>query len=326
APGKDISTSAGGYMTNLAAANQVFITRLADRQTGIEYLNSPTDNAEGSSLWLRQVGGHTRSRADVLRTQSNRYVAQMGGEILTGNFSNVDRWAVGLMAGYANQSSTTTSVRSRYNNRTTSSLRGYSVGLYGTWMENAKDTTGLYLDSWIQYSWFRNSVNESGQASDSYSSRGFSASAEGGYAYKMFEGKRTDFYIQPQMQLIWSDISADARYAPNGIYVQDEGQGNIQSRIGIKAYLQGHSKFDDNSGREFKPYIETNWVHNTERYGVRMDGSQLTQDGMKDIAEVKTGIEARLASSTSLWGGIGVQIGEKGYSDTQGHLGIRYQF
>lgn len=325
-PGKDISTSAGGYMANLATANQIFNTRLADRQTGMEYLNSPTDNAEGTRLWLRQVGGHTRSRADVLRTRSNRYVAQIGGEILAGTLSNADRWAIGLMAGYANQNSTTTSVRSRYNTRTTSSLHGYSVGLYGTWMEDPKENSGLYLDSWLQYSWFRNSVNEAGQASDRYTSKGFSASAEGGYAYKMFEGERTDFYIQPQMQLIWSDVSADARYSPNGIYVQDEGQGNIQSRIGIKAYLQGHSKIDDNSGREFRPYIETNWIHNTERYGVRMDGSQLTQDGMKDIAEVKTGIEARLATSTSLWGGIGVQVGEKGYSDTQGQLGIRYQF
>ncbi len=313
-------------MSNLAAANQIFITRLSDRQTGMEYLNSPADDAEGTSLWLRQVGGHTQSRADVLRTQSNRYVAQMGGEILTGNFSNTDHWAMGLMAGYANQSSTTTSVRSRYNNRTTSSLRGYSVGLYGTWMEDAKENTGLYLDSWIQYSWFRNAVNETGQASDSYSSKGFSVSAEGGYAYKLINGERTEFFIQPQVQLIWSDIAAEDHHTRTGIYVQDEGHGNVQSRLGIKAFLKGHSKTDDNTGREFKPFIETNWIHNTSRYGVRMDGSKLTQDGMKDIAEAKTGIEARLSSSTSIWGGIGLQLGEKGYNDTQGHLGIRYQF
>lgn len=326
APGKDISTSAGGYMANLAAANQVFITRLADRQTSMEYLNTPTDNAEGTSLWLRQVGGHTRSRADVLRTRSNRYVAQIGGEILAGTLGNADRWAMGLMAGYADQNSTTTSVRSRYNTRTTSSLRGYSVGLYGTWMEDAKDNSGLYLDAWVQYSWFHNSVNEAGQASDSYSSKGFSASAEGGYAYKLSEGKRTDFYIQPQMQLVWSGISADGHHTRTGIYVQDEGNANIQSRIGIKAYLKGHSRTDDKTGREFKPFVEANWIHNTARYGVRMSGDQLTQDGAKNISELKTGIEANLASSISLWGGIGVQIGEKGYSDTQGQLGIRYRF
>ncbi|WP_079974005.1 autotransporter outer membrane beta-barrel domain-containing protein [Salmonella enterica] len=325
-PEKDISTAAGGYISNLAAANQIFVTRLADREGGTAYINPVTGERDITSLWLRQEGGHNRSRADSLQTTGNRYVAQLGGELVNGSFTEVDRWDIGLMAGYANQKSTTTSNRSRYNANTKSQLHGYSAGLYGTWYQDAKERTGLYVDSWVQYSWFRNSVSEDGQLSDSYKSQGFSASLESGYSWKVVDGERTDFFIQPQAQLVWSGIKADSHYTQNGIRVQGQGENNLQSRLGLKAYLKGHGKLDDNTGRSFKPFVEANWIHNTERYGVRMDGDSLNQDGAKDIAEVKTGMEAHLTPSTSLWGSVGVQMGDKGYSDTQGQLGLKVRF
>ncbi|ENT4819041.1 TPA: hypothetical protein ACHFX9_000948 [Citrobacter farmeri] len=40
--------------------------------------------------------------------------------------------------------------------------------------------------------------------------------------------------------------------------------------------------------REFQPFVEVNWIHNTETFGVKM--------------------------------------GDKGYSDTQGMLGIKYSW
>ncbi|WP_254867404.1 autotransporter outer membrane beta-barrel domain-containing protein [Salmonella enterica] len=325
-PEKDISTAAGGYISNLAAANQIFVTRLADREGGTAYINPVTGERDITSLWLRQEGGHNRSRADSLQTTGNRYVAQLGGELVNGSFTEADRWDIGLMAGYANQKSTTTSNRSRYNANTKSQLHGYSAGLYGTWYQDAKERTGLYVDSWVQYSWFRNSVSEDGQLSDSYKSQGFSASLESGYSWKVVDGERTDFFIQPQAQLVWSGIKADSHYTQNGIRVQGQGENNLQSRLGLKAYLKGHGKLDDNTGRSFKPFVEANWIHNTERYGVRMDGDSLNQDGAKDIAEVKTGMEAHLTPSTSLWGSVGVQMGDKGYSDTQGQLGLKVRF
>jgi len=324
--GKDISTAAGGYIANLAAANQAFVTRLADREGGSEYINPVTGQRDITRLWLRQEGGHNRSRADVLRTTSNRYVAQLGGELINGSFTDTDHWDLGLMAGYVNQQGTTTSLHSRYNANTKSQLHGYSTGLYGTWYQDAEAQTGLYVGTWAQYSWFHNSVNEDGQASDSYKSKGFSASLETGYSWKVIDGERTDFFIQPQAQLVWSGIKADDHDTDTGTRVQGEGGNNLQSSLGVKAYLKGHSELDDNTGRSFKPFVEANWIHNTARYGVRMDGDSLNQDGAKDIVEVKTGVESRLSANTSIWGGVGVQIGDKGYSDTQGQLGLKVRF
>jgi len=325
-PDKDISTAAGGYIANLAAANQAFVTRLADREGGSEYINPVTGQRDITRLWLRQEGGHNRSRADVLRTTSNRYVAQLGGELINGSFTDTDHWDLGLMAGYVNQQGTTTSLRSNYDVNTKSQLHGYSTGLYGTWYQDTEARTGLYVGTWAQYSWFHNSVNEDGQASDSYKSKGFSASLETGYSWKVIDGERTDFFIQPQAQLVWSGIKADDHYTDTDTRVQGEGGNNLQSSLGVKAYLKGHSELDDNTGRSFKPFVEANWIHNTARYGVRMDGDSLNQDGAKDIVEVKTGVESQLSASTSIWGGVGVQIGDKGYSDTQGQLGLKVRF
>uniref|UniRef100_UPI000AAF9A82 autotransporter outer membrane beta-barrel domain-containing protein n=2 Tax=Yersinia frederiksenii TaxID=29484 RepID=UPI000AAF9A82 len=74
---------AGGYSANLAAANNLFVTRLHDRLGETHYIDALTGEQKVTSLWLRNEGGHNRSRdsQDQLRTQSNRYVMQLGGDI-----------------------------------------------------------------------------------------------------------------------------------------------------------------------------------------------------------------------------------------------------
>ncbi|EJQ2632782.1 autotransporter outer membrane beta-barrel domain-containing protein [Escherichia coli] len=41
---------------------------------------------------------------------------------------------------------------------------------------------------------------------------------------------------------------------------------------------------------------------------------------------VSTGVEAKVNNNLSLWGNVGVQLGDKGYSDTQGMLGVKYSW
>ncbi len=36
--------------------------------------------------------------------------------------------------------------------------------------------------------------------------------------------------------------------------------------------------------------------------------------------------EAKVNNNLSLWGNVGVQLGDKGYSDTQGMLGVKYSW
>lgn len=74
---------AGSYISNIAAANSLFSHRLHDRLGEPQYIDSLHSQGSASSMWMRHVGGHERSRAGdgQLNTQANRYVLQLGGDL-----------------------------------------------------------------------------------------------------------------------------------------------------------------------------------------------------------------------------------------------------
>ncbi|EFO3763041.1 outer membrane autotransporter barrel domain-containing protein [Escherichia coli] len=78
--------------------------------------------------------------------------------------------------------------------------------------------------------------------------------------------------------------------------------------------------------REFQPYIEANWINNSKVYAVKMNGQTVGREGARNLGEVRTGVEAKVNNNLSLWGNVGVQLGDKGYSDTQGMLGVKYSW
>lgn len=62
------------------------------------------------------------------------------------------------------------------------------------------------------------------------------------------------------------------------------------------------------------------------KYAVKMNGQTVSRDGARNLGEVRTGVEAKVNNNLSLWGNVGVQLGDKGYSDTQGMLGVKYSW
>ncbi|WP_050132552.1 autotransporter outer membrane beta-barrel domain-containing protein, partial [Yersinia frederiksenii] len=52
----------GAYSANLAAANTMFVSRLHDRLGETQYIDALTGEQKVTSLWLRNEGGHNRSR------------------------------------------------------------------------------------------------------------------------------------------------------------------------------------------------------------------------------------------------------------------------
>lgn len=112
-----------------------------------------------------------------LKTQANRYVLQIGGDLAQWSSDGLDRWHLGVMAGYANQKSKTHNTHNGYASR--GHVNGYSAGLYATWYANEVDKTGTYLDSWVLYNWFDNTVQGDHLASEKYKSDGITASIEG---------------------------------------------------------------------------------------------------------------------------------------------------
>ncbi|HIF4730004.1 TPA: autotransporter outer membrane beta-barrel domain-containing protein [Citrobacter amalonaticus] len=322
-----VRPEAGLYGMNLQAANTLFNTRLQDRLGETHYVDALTGEDAVTSMWLRNVGGHTRQKdsSGQLDMQANRYVMQLGGDLAQWSSGNADRYHLGLMAGYANQKARAENQRN--GNRADSRVSGYSVGLYGTWLQDNATHEGAYVDTWAQYSWFDNTVSGRGVESEEYDSKGFTASVESGYTWKLAElSERNALYIQPKAQITWMGVKADEHKEVNGTRVEGNGDGNIQTRVGVRLFGKGHNKLDDGKDRTFQPFVEANWIHNTKDFGVAMNGENVNLKGTRNIGELKAGVEGQLTKNVALWGNIGQQIGDKGYSDTSAMLGIKLAF
>ncbi|KAA1139709.1 autotransporter outer membrane beta-barrel domain-containing protein, partial [Citrobacter portucalensis] len=62
-------------------------------------------------------------------------------------------------------------------------------------------------------------------------------------------------------------------------------------------------------------------LHNTRDFSTRMYGVNVSQDGTKNLGEVKVGVEGQVSPRFNLWGNVGVQVGDKGYNDSAAMIG-----
>lgn len=317
---------AGSYLANNYAANTLFMTRLHDRLGETQYVDMLTGEKKVTSLWMRNVGAHTRFKdgSGQLKTQSNSYVMQLGGDLAQWSSDGLDRWHLGAMVGYANSQNRTQSSLTGYHSR--GQVTGYSVGLYGTWYANDADKTGTYVDTWALYNWFDNKVMGQEQAAEKYKSSGITASVEAGYSFKLGESERNSYWLQPKAQVVWMDVQADSHREANGTRVKDNTDGNLMTRLGVKAFINGHNAIDDGKSREFQPFVEANWIHNTQTTSVKMDDVSNDMRGTKNIGELKVGVEGQITPRLNVWSNVAQQVGDKGYSDTRGMLGVKYNF
>lgn len=321
----------GVYLANFEAANNLFVTRLHDRLGETQFTDNLSDQGHATSLWLRQVGGQNTGYdgSGQLKMVSNRYVAQLGGDLVSWSQNELDRFHLGVMAGYAHSKNKTRS--SAYGYRAGGEVNGYSAGIYGTWYANDRDKTGTYVDSWVLYNWFKNSVNGQDLPEENYRSKGLTASVEAGYTAKLSEfrgslGSVNQWFIQPKAQVVWQGVRADDHRETNGTYVQAQGNDNVMTSLGLRTFLKGSHIKDANTPRQFEPFVEVNWIHNTETPAVRMDNALIQQAGVRNLGEVKVGIEARLDTNFKGWTNFAQKVGDAGYNDSQFMLGINYHF
>jgi len=321
-------SEAASYSTNLAAANNMFVisreARLQDTYYGAAFSGAGNNN----SLWMINEGGQNRSRDDSgqLQTRRNRYVLMIGGEFLQLSHNTQDSFHLGAMAGYGIANGSTDSSITGFNSH--SSVDGYNVGLYGTWYADDATKTGWYIDSWAQYSWFDDTINGRNLPEEDYQSKGATASLESGYTFKIGENasKNIAYFIQPQAQVTWMDISADDHTELNGTQVSGDSDGNIQTRLGVKAFISSYSPRAKGANRLFRPFVEANWVHNANDFSATLDGETTKQAGAANIGELKLGIEGQIDAKFDIWANIAQQVGNSGYSDTGGMVGLRYNF
>ncbi|MCS3434275.1 autotransporter outer membrane beta-barrel domain-containing protein [Klebsiella sp. BIGb0407] len=316
------------YAANLAVANNVFTMHLHDLIGETQYTDALTGEKKVTSMWLRNEGGHTRSRdsSGQLKTLANRYVMQIGGDITQWSSSTDDRYHLGVMVGYANSKNKTTSSVNGYH--ANGSVIGYSTGVYGTWYASNMDKIGAYVGTLAQYNWFKNRVSGEEMSSESYNSQGITASLESGYTFRLdqTEDGLKSYFIQPKATFTWMGVKADKHTELNGTEISGKGNGNIQTRLGAKTYIGDNSKTNDGQNDNFRPFAEVNWIHNTRDFASVMDGVVVKQAGTANTTELKVGTEGQFSKLFGVWGNVALQLGDKGYSDTSVMLGGKYSF
>ncbi|MDN6855789.1 autotransporter outer membrane beta-barrel domain-containing protein [Pseudomonas sp. CAN2814] len=315
----------GSYTANLAAANTMFLHRLHDRTGNLTYVAPDTGKQVTSMLWMRNVDGSNRweDSTGQLKTESNRYVLQLGSDLYRKQTDHGD-WVVGVMAGYANGNSTTKSRITGYRSR--GQIDGYSLGVYGTWYENKDDENGAYVDSWVLWNDFDAEVRGEQLAKEKYDAKGITASIEAGKTFTVAKTESASYYVQPQAQVVYMGVKADSHREANGTRVTGQGDGNIMTRLGARAAVRSNQAGGFANTYGVEPYVETNWIHNTDDFGAKMGSTKFEMDGASDIFEVKLGATSKVNSRVNVWGEVGKQYGNNGYRDQAVTLGLKVNF
>ena len=73
-------------------------------------------------------------------------------------------------------------------------------------------------------------------------------------------------------------------------------------------------------------YIEANWIHNTNEYGVLYGEHPYYMEGGSDLGELRMGLEGRMTTNWLGWLTLGTQRGRHGYHNETILAGLRYMF
>ncbi|AEX51243.1 putative transporter ATP-binding component [Rahnella aquatilis CIP 78.65 = ATCC 33071] len=295
----------GSYMNNLRIANNVF-SMTAQDHAGADHdnLKLRVDTARDSATFGNQIDSH-----------NDTSVAQLSANFLQHPAGNGELLA-GIVAGYSNNSGDSTSVLT--GRKSDNDSQGYAVGLTGAWYQDAQAHQGAYLDSWLQYAWFDNSVSEEDTGDDNYHASGLLASLEGGYRFTLMQGNQWNWTLQPQAQVIYQGVKQKDFTSASQSKVTQTGDDNIQTRLGLRSEWDIHPV----STLHIKPFVEANYRHNSEQTSLNVDGVNFTDNTAKDSAELSTGISGNLGANTTVWGKVGQQEGSDDFSQTEATVGV----
>ena len=316
----------GSYLANYSAVNTLFVHNLYDRLGDAQYTDTFSKNDNAANIWVRNVDRYNKFKDESkqLNTYGKAFTVQIGGDIARWSTDGLNRYHLGIMGGYGFNHNSTNSQITDYDSKGEST--GYNLGVYGTWFSNFEDRSGFYIDSWLMYSWFDNTVEGEGLEKEKYRSKGLTASIEGGYTFRTDNNlKKRTFFVQPKIQAVYMGVDTEDYIESNGTAVKFSGTGNIQTRLGIRVYT---SNFDlsETEKRVFQPFAEAAWIHNQKDFNVEMNGVSNWQNDTKNLGEIKLGAEIKLTPNLDIWENIAYQWGKNKYSDTIFTLGVKYRF
>lgn len=306
------------YLANQSAAQGMFRHSLHDRS------GDPASAAGAGSdatAWVhvrsRQPDSHDRARQvqvdseinSVLLGVGRRFEANTGGEL-----------QIGAMLGHGRAR---TDSRSQLTGYTAHGVvNGSTAGLYATWLQDAQMHGGAYVDGWLQYGRFRNSVQGEGLQQERYRSRSWTGSGEAGYVVPLQRTAQRGLYLQPQLQVIHGRFDADRVVEGNGTVVESRDKGSTTTRLGMRLYSRSLTQQQG----QVQPFVAVNWWSGGNDAAIAIDGERQRQQLPRDIYEAKAGVQVNLSGGWRGWGEISRQTGGMGFRDVGGQLGVSYSW
>lgn len=313
-----LRVDAAAYLNNQNAAVHMFDHSRTDR------LGEPGFGVRGKdgqgAVWIRAQRNNLDAGVvgEQLSVKTDLDVMQIGGELQ--HAVGEGRLHTGLMLGYGSADTRATSDLSGRDAK--GKVTGTSVGIYGTWYQNAQAPSGLYLDSWLQYGRYDNEVNGSGLAQEEYKSNTWSGTLELGYALALYEGASRGLYLEPQGQVIFTRYSGDAHTEDNGTQIAAQRKNQTTTRLGARLF----SNSLDPAANQIQPFLQLNWWSGGNDAAIEMNGTSVNHKLADNVYEAKAGVQVELGKGWSTSGNIGVQGGKDDFRDVNGQLGLRYNF
>ncbi|GGZ89694.1 hypothetical protein DC083_00210 [Ignatzschineria ureiclastica] len=299
------------YTAGLDTANRLFAHQLSDRN----YLDP------SNRLWTI-VGGdfskaYDRNKGNKVTVDSFRMM--IGGDLIKDQLDENIPITVGLFAAYGHSSIDAKQQRKPnrqdYYYSAKGRSNGFGVGAYVTLGDQLKE--GAYFDSYLQYVNFRNKVSGEGLQDETMKIRGFIGSVETGYTWQIDQ----DIYIQPQGQLTWMGAHMKRMTDHSGTHITGS-ENNLETRLGVRLFMEKTLE----NGHKINPYLEVNYYHNSKPFYTSFDGEKAELRGMKNVGEIKAGVEGEVKPGLNLWGGVGYRSGSHSYRDISVSFGLRYNF
>lgn len=324
--GSMIRPEVAGYLANQTAAVEMMMQTYHDRYDG------QLPGGEGApALWGRITGGQSshNSAGGQFDVDQESVRVQLGGDLLRLTSNGSDDIRFGVMGSWQRSDADSDKYyrisdgagKTRFN--MDASVEGYSVGVYGTWLSDAQQPEHFYVDSWLQYGWYDNSVSsmQSGIGDDNYDSSVWSGSLEAGYGVVLSENaaQQSQVILQPQAQIIYSAYDADSHRDGAGMSVSGYDADGVTSRLGVRLWRQSPQQV-------VQPFMEINWWHGTADNSLEIDNTRYDDDTPADRYEMKMGLSGNITPGLKAWGSLAMATGDNSYDSYGGMIGVKYSF
>lgn len=307
----------GAYWANQTSVMAMFEHRLQDRLGG--RVPHPGDQQRGAWANVKQQQDDFHLQGGQLKIDSRRSNLQVGTDF----FGN-ETLRAGVMLGQGSARNQSRSIVTGYEAQ--GKVEGSTVGLYASWLDPSEDQSGFQFDSWVQWGRFKQSVQGTALAPEHYRATGTAASVELGYAVPWQLGEYTVVYVEPQLQVNYTDYRMRDHIERNGTVVASRGAGGVTTRAGVKLYGRSGSPGPHVQQHNWvQPYLAVNWLtSNHASDALRFDGQAWDADVGGRQMEAKVGVQLQLSPRLNGWGEFGVETGSDRYRGVGGQLGLRY--